>query len=155
VADEFEVINPKIVAKLRRFLELRDAKDETEAAAKAAKKAHDDAELELHQILSEGVDGTLKVPLGDPYGTVSFLPQVTKTANILNDRTLEAYLEERQMMDEYSKPQLVKGRLNEMVRDFEERGEPMPPGLEMYKKRYVRVTRPKGAKKKSGGALDI
>jgi hypothetical protein len=149
VTDEIEVINPKIKAVLRRFLELRDAKDEADAAAKEAKKEHDEAEQELHSLLQEGVEGTLKIPLGEPYGTVSFLPQETIYSNVINERKLTMYLEERQMTDEYSKPALAKGRLNELAREIEEGTHEPVPGLEHYKKRFVRVTRPKNKKKKA------
>lgn len=143
---EVELISPQHKAMLRRFLELRDAKDETAAAATAAKKAHDEAELELHDTLKEALAGTLKVDLGPPYGVTSFLPQETKVANVINEKKLERYLEDRQMTEEYSKPGLVKGRLNAMIRDFDERGEEYPPGLEKFTKRFVRVTRSKGAR---------
>jgi hypothetical protein len=145
VAD-IELIPESTKALLRRFLELRDAKEMAEAAADTAKKEYREAEAELHEALSEGTDGTLRVNLGPPWGTVSFLPQATPYATVINERKLEDYLEERQMMDEYSKPALVKGRLNELVREMDERGERMPPGLEIYKRRYIRVTRQKGKK---------
>jgi hypothetical protein len=141
-----ELISPQHKAMLRRFLELRDAKNETAAAAAAAKKEHDDAELELHDTLKEALAGTLKVDLGPPYGVVSFLPQESKKANVINEKKLMRYLEDRQLTEEYSSPGLVKGRLNEMIRDFDERNEEYPPGLEKFTKRYVRVTRPKGSK---------
>lgn len=146
MADDIEVINPKIKAVLRRFLELRDARDDAEAALKTAKKAHDEAEQELHEMLESGVDGTLKIDLGEPYGKVSFLPQQTIYSNVINERKIQDYLEERQMTDDYSKPGLVKGRLNELAREIEEGTHEPVPGLEHYKKRYVRVTRPKNKK---------
>ena len=141
---EIEIIPEATKAMLRRFLELRDVRDASKAAAEDAEKAYREAEAEVHEALSESIDGTLKVPLGPPWGTVSFLPQATTYANVINDRKLEDYLEQRAMMDEYTKPQLVKGRLNELVRELEEAGDEMPPGLETYKKRYVRITRKKG-----------
>lgn len=141
---EIELISAEVKAALRRFLELRDEKDETAAAATAAKKAHDEAELELHDMLSTGIEGTLKIDVGPPYGVVSFLPQETKTANVINERKLEDYLEEHDLVVEYSKPGLVQGRLSELVRECDERNEKYPPGLEKFTKRYVRVTRQKG-----------
>lgn len=144
---EIELISPAVKAALRRFLELRDKMNETAEAAKTAKQEHDEAELELHDMLSEGIEGTLKVPLGEPYGTVSFLPQGTKTANVINEEKLKAYLAEHGLTEEYSTEGLVKGRLNEMIRDYDERGEQYPPGLEKFTKRYVRVTMQDGKKR--------
>lgn len=140
---EVQVISDETTAALRRFMELRDARDEAETKFEAAKKDYREAEAELWDALKEGVEGSLKIPLGPPWGTVSLSPQATTYGKVLNERRLQDYLEERQMLDEYSAPKLVAGRLNEFVRKIKEQGEKMPPGLDSYERKYIRVSMPK------------
>lgn len=130
-------------AKLRRLMEARTKRDADKAALETSEADYREIEAEVWEELSEALEGTLKVNLGPPFGTVSFLPKQTTYANILNaDRLLE-YVEERAMIDELTEPKLVKGRLNELVRELEETGAKMPPGLDSYKKRYVQITKQK------------
>lgn len=139
------MISEKAKAKLRRFMEARDQRDKDKVALEQSEAAYREIEAEIHEELSD-LAGTLKVPLGPPWGTVSFLAKKTTYANILNPDRLLEYLEERAMMDEMTEPKLVKGRLNELVRELEETGAEMPPGLDSYPRRYVQITKQKGSK---------
>lgn len=133
-------------AKLRRLMEARDKRDKAKVALSAAEEAYREIEAEVHEELSSSIAGTLKVPLGPPWGTVSFLPKKTIYAKILNPDKLLEYLEQRAMVDEFTEPKLVSGRLNEMVREIDETGERMPPGLDSSPRRYVQITKQKGSK---------
>jgi hypothetical protein len=137
------VIPEAAKAKLRRLMEARDKRDKAKKALETAEKDYREIEAEVHEELSESVEGTLKVPLGPPWGTVSFLPKSTTYSNVLNEDRLLEYLEDRALVDEYTKPSVVKGRLNELVREIEDTGEQMPPGLDAYKRRYVQITKQK------------
>lgn len=139
------IISDETKAMLRRFLEARDRRDELKIAATKAENEYREQEAEVHAALSEGIEGSLKIPLGDPYGTVSFVPKQTPYAKIINKEKLMIYLEQRALVDEYTEPSnFARGRLNELVREMDEAKEAMPPGLEISKKRFVQITRQKG-----------
>lgn len=130
--------------KLRRLMELRQDKDEKEAAAKAAAADFRAMEAEVFDALEESdVQGTIKVNLGEPWGTVSFRTRETYFARIIDDEKALQYFEQRAMTDEISAPKFVKARLNEIVRDHREQGLEMPPGLDYYPQRGITITRQK------------
>lgn len=137
------MINDKDKAKLRRMMDARVKRDADKKAAEKSEEEYREIEAEVWEELSEALEGTLKVNLGPPHGVVSFLPKSTTYANILNADKILEYLEDRAMMDEMTEPKLVKGRLNELVRELEETGATMPPGLDSYRRRYVQITKQK------------
>jgi hypothetical protein len=140
--DDFQFISEEAKAKLRRLMELREAKDIASEAEKKAKEEYQDMELEVYEAL-EGVEGALKVPLGPPWGTVSFSTRTTTYSKILDEDELQEYLEKRALADEIVSTTFAKKRLNELVRQAEEAGDEMPPGLARYKSRGITIKRQK------------
>jgi hypothetical protein len=131
-------------AMLRRLLEARQAHDEAKMAEKAAKEAKDQIEQEVFDRFEEsGQEGTLKVNLGEPWGTVAFRTRETFYARIIDPDEAADYYEQRAMMDEVSAPKFVMARLNEEVREAIDQGAKLPPGLDYYANRGMTVTRQK------------
>lgn len=129
---------------LRRLLEARQAFEEAEAAAKAARRERDEIELDVFDRFEDsGFEGTLKVDLGEPWGVVAFRTRETYYAQIVDADQVQDHYEQRAMMDEVSAPRFVMARLNEDVRQALELGQSLPPGLSFYAKRGMTVTRQK------------
>lgn len=129
-------------AKLRRLMEARTARDEAKKALEQAEADFREIETEVYEALAN-VKGTIKVPLGEPWGTVSFRQRETYYGRIIDDEAALEYFEQRQMMDELTAPRFVKARLNEIVRECVEQGEAPPPGVDYYANRGVTITRQK------------
>jgi hypothetical protein len=139
-----QTISPEAVAQLRRFMELREARDVTKKAAENAEKEYRDAEGDVYEALEASpVKGTLKVDLGDPWGVVSFAPRETYFGRIYDDYAALEHFEERAMVDELTTPKFVMKRVNEIVRDCVEQGVKPPPGIDYYARRGVTITRQK------------
>lgn len=138
------MISADQTATLRRFMELREARDEAKKTHDTAKKAYEEAELDLFEILNDSsLKGALKVDLGEPWGTVSFLPRETYYGKIIDEDEAVKHYEQRAMIDEVSAPKFVMARINEEVREAMEGNGDMPPGVDFYAKRGVSVTRQK------------
>src|SRR3954465_9303697 len=129
---------------LRRLLEARQELEAASAAEKAARKDHNEVELDVFERFEEsGQMGTLKVDLGEPWGVVSFRTRETHYAKIIDQDEVQDYYEKRAMMEEVSAPKFVMKRLNGDVREAIELGQQPPPGLSYYTDRGVTVTRQK------------
>lgn len=143
-----EIYPPAFIARLRRFMELRETRDESKKAAETAEKEYREAEADLYEELAADdspIEGTLKLNLGDPWGVVSFGPRETYFGRIIKgmeDEALE-HFEQRAMIDEVTEPKFSMKRINEIVRDVKEHGGKMPPGIDFYARRGVTITRPK------------
>lgn len=143
--DEITVIPDEAKRLFRALLAARDKHDEAKTAEKRAKDEVDRLTIEVHEALVDSIGmSTLPVDLGPPYGRVKLLPTATVYANVINEEKLQNYLENSAQVEEYTRPDLAKGRLNELARQLLEDGQDFPPGLDRYVKRSVRVTRQKG-----------
>lgn len=134
------------VNKLRRLMELRAKRDETAEAAKKAKDDYIEAELEIFEELSEGPVSSLNnVDLGPPWGKVSFRVRETYFGRVIKGKEEEAreYFRQRLMEDALTKPKFAERRLNEIVRERLENGQPLPPGMDFYARRGLTVSRQK------------
>lgn len=150
------VISDEVKTKLRRLMDARVQRDES-------KQKYDEDEREFREIEAEvydlftgededdldgegGIKGTLKVPLGEPYGTVAFRTRKTPYGRVIpgKEEELLGYLEQRAMVDEFTQPKFSKKRLNEMARDADEQGIELPPGMDYYFNRGITITRQKG-----------
>lgn len=134
------------ISSLRRLMELRQAKDETDKAAKAAKDAYQEAEGELYEELSDGPVSRLNnVDLGEPWGKVSFGARETIYGRIIPGKEAEAraYFEGHGMQEAMTEPKFVAKRLNEIARDVFEQASTPPPGVDWYARRGVTITRQK------------
>lgn len=143
------VYTPEFIAKVRRFMEARIQRDEDAERAKASEKEYREIEAEVWEELApdpEAEDQKLhshKVPLGDPYGTVTFEPRETIYGRIINEEAALEYYEQRALVDEITAPKFVMRRINEEVRAAHEAGGNFPPGTDFYAKRSVAIRRPK------------
>ena len=136
----------KAVSEFRRLMELRHARDQAKAALETAEKEYREYEADINQMLSESsLQGTLKLDLGEPWGTVSFLPTETYYGKVVDKEKAIEYYERRVMVEEVSEPKFVMARINEEVRQRLEEGQTeMPPGITYVARRGVRITRQKG-----------
>lgn len=127
-------------AAVRRFLELREQRDEAKKAAEKAEEEYREAEAHMHEALE---DTSLPIDVGEPWGRVTLTPKSTRYAKIINrDKALD-WLESRAMVDETTHVKIVSARANEIVREAYDNGEPMPPGFDFYTREYVQITRKK------------
>lgn len=138
------MIDQEDVNKLRRLMEARQKRDAAEVDFENAKKDYREIEAELHEALTSGpMDRLNNVDLGPPWGKVSFHAKTTTYGRIVDEEKAHDYFEERAMLDDVSKPKFVKQRVNEIVRELDESDQPMPPGVDYYKRRYIQVTQQK------------
>lgn len=133
----------QLASKFRRLVELRDVRDIAKAALERAEKEYRNYEADLwDELEASPLQGTIKIDLGDE-GVVTFQRRETVYGRVLDaDKALE-YLEERALTDEFTKPKLVSKRVNELVRDCVESGEPVPAGLDFYAQRFISISKKK------------
>lgn len=143
------MLTPEDISRLRRLMELREAKDEAEKDAKAKAKAFREAEADLFDILTDPDTGDIRrippVDLGEPFGRVAFQARETPFGRIIPGMEKEAmdYFRERHVLEEFTEPKFAKKRLNELVRERLEDDGQMPPGVDFYHSRGVTITRQK------------
>ena len=143
------VYAPEFIAKVRRFMEIRERRDEDAARAKASEKEYRELEAEVWEDLApdaEAEDQKLhghKIPLGSPWGTVTFEPRETIYGRIIDQEAAQDHYEQRAMIDEIVVPKFAMARINEEVRAAHEAGGSLPPGTDFYAKRFVAIRRPK------------
>lgn len=125
-------------SKLRRLMELREARDTAKEKLAVAEEEYRDMEAEVFESL-EGIVGALKVPLGPPWGEVSFTKRETTYAKLLNEDEFMAYLKKHAKDEEMTTIKFSGARMNEMARTADESGTDMPPGLSAYKNRGVSI----------------
>lgn len=133
-------------SQLRRFMELREDRDEKKKAAETAEKAYREAEADLFDLIdSSPVDRLSNVDLGPPWGKVSFGKRETHFGRVIKgmEREAIAYYTAKGDLEAMTEPKLVKKRLNEDVRAHLEEGTPLPPGIDFYTNRGMTVTREK------------
>lgn len=132
--------------KLRRFVEARTVRDETKVASERAEKVYRAQEAELWDELADSpIEGAIKVNLGPPYGVVTFQPKETYYGRILDEEKALEYFEQTAQVDEFTKPKIVKSRLNELVRQCLEAEKSPPAGIDFYASRYVSISKKKGS----------
>jgi hypothetical protein len=138
------------IKRLRRLMELREAKDEAEKAAKEAAKDFREAEADLFEILTDPDTGDVRrippVDLGEPFGRVAFQARETFYGRVIPGMEQDAldYFREQHTLDEHTEIKFSKKRLNELVRERIEDNGQMPPGVDFYPSRGVTITRQKG-----------
>lgn len=139
------MIDEAAKAKLRRLMDARRTRDEDAAAAKESEDEYRDLEAEVYNdFLQSGVKGSVKVDLGEPYGTVRFQGRETYFGRIIDKEAALEYFEQRALVDEMTVPQISKKRLNELVNTImESQDNSMPPGIDFYARRGMTITQQK------------
>lgn len=132
----------------RRLMELREKRDEAKESLSKAEEEYRTFEAEMWDRMTEDgtlttKDSTVRVPLGEPYGTITFSPRETLYGRILDKKKAMRYIEDRQLSDEFTEPGIVMARINELVRGLSESGEAPPDGIDWYARRYLTITRQK------------
>lgn len=137
-------VGDDIAAKLRRFHELRVARDEAKAAKDRAEAEYREYEAELWDELNDSpLVGAFKIDLGGDIGVVSFQAKETYYGRILDaDKALEA-LDSAAMKDEMTKTEIVKQRLHELVRERLDNAQPMPEGIDWTARRFISISNQK------------
>lgn len=146
------MISDDAKSKVRRLMETRERRDEAKKALELAEADFRDCEADVYEALESLRDpndltakrSAIKIPLGDPWGTVSFCQRETYYGRIIDEDAALDYFESRAMIEEVSAPKFVKKRINELVRTAVEEGEQPPPGIDYYAARGVTITRQKG-----------
>ena len=130
----------EVAKRVRRFHELRAARDQTKIAADKAKKEFEEYQAEFFaEYQSSPIKGSVTVELAG-LGDVQVTPIRTPYARIIDRAAAEAYFAERAQVKEYVKEDFRMGRLHELVRECIEQKKPLPPGLDFYTKEYFRMT---------------
>lgn len=144
MSDAEPQIGQDIASKLRRLMEVRQARDEAKVAAENAEKEYREYEADVWEAIEDSpITGNLKVDLGPPFGTVSFRTNETYYGRVIDKEAALDYFEQRALMDEVTQPKIVMARVNEIVNEHREQGKTPPAGLDWYAKRYVTITRQK------------
>ena len=145
----------RIASRFRRLVELREKRDQDKEQAETSETEYREYEAELlDEIRDSPITGTRRIDLGK-YGTVRFTPRETVYGRIVDaDKAIEAF-EREGLRENMTKTQISKSRLNEIVRDRLETGQPMPDGVDWYANRGFTITRPKNSAGSDDGSLDV
>ena len=137
------MISDESKSSLRRLMEARTKRDVAKQALETAEKEFREVEADIFESLGE-VKGQLKTDLGDEWGVAAFRRRETEFGRVYDPEAFQDWLENNAMVDEFSAPKVVKGRLNALVRSYREQGLDLPPGVDYYTVAGVTVTRQKG-----------
>lgn len=129
-------------SKLRRLMELRETRDLDKVRAAASEKEYREYEADIFEEL-DGIEGALKLDLGEPWGVVSFHSRETVFARVIDEEALLEHYEQRAMKEEVTTASVRMKVLNEYARDLKEQGLEFPPGLTWTPRRGVTITRQK------------
>jgi hypothetical protein len=129
-------------------MELREASDEADKAAKSAKAEFREAEADLFDKLTDPDTGDVRrippVDLGPPFGRVAFQARETYYGRIIDEQAALEHFRSKGVLEEVASPKFVMKRINEEVREAIEAGVSPPPGTDFYANRGVTITRQKG-----------
>lgn len=143
MSDEDSLLSPQKMDQLRRFMEIRDRRDQLRVELKTAEEEYRDAEADLYEVLRT-IKGKVKVDLGEPWGWTGFGGSETVYATVHNEAEALEYYSKLASTAAVAGPKLKMGILNSEVRTaLETPGTPLPPGVGWTKKRVVSVTRQK------------
>lgn len=132
----------KTAAKFRRLVELREDRDAKKTAFDRAEEKYRDYEAELFAELEESpVKGSRRIDLGGDTGLVVFTPRETKFGRVIDMDAALAAFKERGLLDAMTTPKIAKARLNEMVRELLELGQPLPDGIDWYANRGITISK--------------
>lgn len=122
------MISEESKSSLRRLMEVRTARDEAKRALEIAEAEFREKEQEIFDTMQEdGIKGTIKVELGEPWGEVAFRTRETVYGRIIDEDAATEHFKARGMLAELTAPKFAKKRLNELVRDAREQGMSLPP----------------------------
>lgn len=114
-----------------------DAAHKKKVKAEKAKKA---AEADLHDALLQSKQKSTTLELGEGYGTVEFGRRKKTSASVFDKDAAVKYFKEHNMLDGYVEGTVRKAPINQLVKEFDESGIELPPGIEPRITKYVQVT---------------
>lgn len=135
------MISEDAKGRARRLLEAKEKRDKLKKSLESAEKDFREREAEFYEELEKATGGkTLPIDLGDPWGIVKFRCRETYYGKIIDDEKALEYFENRAQVDDFSAPRFVMARINELVRERIDLGQPMPPGIDFSPNRGVTIT---------------
>lgn len=136
LAEVEDAVPESVKRQMRLMLDLRRLADETEKAAKDAKKRRDDQEDLVHQMLK---GASITVDLGEGYGRRQFIPTTRRYNRIIDENKLIEHFEGDATREGIVTKAIRKAALNDVVKDALDHKRPLPPGVDFWDKRGVRV----------------
>lgn len=129
----------------RILVDRRDVKDETERAAKKAKKEYEAAEQDIWNALDDENVTSMNFDLPD-IGKVQIQKRQTVRGIVTDKEAAIAALRELGL-DEgmLGVEEIRKAPLNEHVRDLLQSGQEFPAGIDYTQKSYVSISRKRGS----------
>lgn len=121
-----------------------DRRAEYEAAHKKkvkAEKAKKAAEFDLHVALEKSKQKGTTLELGEGYGTFEFRREKKTSASVFDKAAAIEYFKAHDMLDGYVEGTVRKAPINQLVREFDETGQELPPGIEPRITKFVSVTK--------------
>jgi len=145
--EDIEIISPALKDKLRSLVEARQKRDAAKTQWQKDKDDCEKIELEVFDMFEKPdangdpqIKGTLKVPLGEPYGTVAFRTREQFFAKIIDEDEIHEWYENRARLEEVSHPKFVMKHLNNDLRTRLEQGEEPMPGTTYTTQRGMTIT---------------
>lgn len=124
----------------RRVIDRRKEYDVAHKAKVKAEKAKKGAEAELHDALVKSKQPSTKLELGEGYGTVEFRREKKTFASVFDKEAFRKWCEETNHDQAYLASEPRKAPLNALVKEYDENGQELPPGVEPRITKYVTVT---------------
>lgn len=121
-------------AALDHLAELKTVEKQAKRKAADAENERKNFEYALHEALeARGV-------LGHKTTTHTFSLRTTLYGHVEDVDAFRAWAEENGEDDTYFRTEEAKGRINELVRDCIETGQPLPPGVGWYPRKQITTT---------------
>lgn len=99
------------------------------------------AERELHEELLKSKLPSVTIELGEPYGTMEFRRSNKTSASVFDKEAAIKFFTENHMLDAYVEGTVRKAPINQLVREWNETGKELPPGVEPRVTKFVTKTK--------------
>jgi hypothetical protein len=130
------------LTRARRLVDYKLQAEHTAEAAKIAKRDFEDQEQAFWESMADAGESSMTLDLGEPYGKVLFVQQMTVRAIVRHKAVVIDSLTEAGLADALIDP--VSGirqkAQNDYMKDWLKTGEPIPHGLDFTVTRYVTIT---------------
>ncbi len=132
-------------AKFRRLAELREQRDIDKAALKNSENAYREYESELLETVADSaLRGSVEFDFGGDLGVIRFQPRATLYGKVVDKSAALDSLDKAMLREEMTSEAIEARRLNELVRDYLERGEELPEGIGFYERKFFTITHKNG-----------
>jgi hypothetical protein len=124
----------------RRVLEARADYEKKHKVKVSAEKAKAKAEAELADTMEKQKLPSIKIELGDPWGTQEFGRRKKTLSSVFDKEAFIKWCKENHHETAYLGSEPRKAPLNALVKEYDENGQELPPGVEPRITKYVQVT---------------